>query len=395
MRCTGDWQELVEPLDGEREMGAALRPGDGVHLVEDQRLDRPQHLARLRREDEEERLGRRDEDVRRLARHLLALLLRRVARAHGNAQLRAQPGQRSAEVALDVVVQRFERRHVEQAQAFPGLRVEPVDAVEERRERLPRAGRRLDEDVPALGDGRPAERLGRRRLGERALEPGPSLVSEEVERAHEPRLAPAERANKCSVASLSRMAPDRLYFTGNDEADRLLAEEPLALLIGFALDQQVSVPVAFSGPLKMKQRLGTLDAEAIAGLDPEQLEEAFREKPAIHRFPGSMAGRVQELSRTVVSEYGGDAARVWTEAKDADDLRRRIGDLPGFGKMKITALGSVLAKRYGLPQAQELVPNYPDARRRRLSRGARALPGCEARVQGRAESRSQRLTRCR
>ena len=91
----------------------------------------------------------------------------------------------------------------------------------------------------------------------------------------------------------------------------------------------------------------------------EQLEAAFREKPAIHRFPGSMAGRVQELSRTVVSEYGGDAARVWTEAKDADDLRRRIGDLPGFGKMKITALGSVLAKRYGLPQAQELVPSLP------------------------------------
>ena len=155
------------------------------------------------------------------------------------------------------------------------------------------------------------------------------------------------------------MAPDRLYFTGNDEADKLLAEEPLALLIGFALDQQVPVPLAFSGPLKMKERLGTLDAEAIAGLDPSELEAAFREKPAIHRFPGSMAGRVQELSRTVVSEYGGDAARVWTDAKDADDLRKRIGELPGFGPMKITALGSVLAKRYGVPQAQELVPNHP------------------------------------
>ncbi len=153
--------------------------------------------------------------------------------------------------------------------------------------------------------------------------------------------------------------PDRLYFTGNDEADKLLAEEPLALLIGFALDQQVPVPLAFSGPLKMKERLGTLDAEAIAGLDPSELEAAFREKPAIHRFPGSMAGRVQELSRTVVSEYGGDAARVWTDAKDADDLRKRIGELPGFGPMKITALGSVLAKRYGVPQAQELVPNHP------------------------------------
>ena len=156
-----------------------------------------------------------------------------------------------------------------------------------------------------------------------------------------------------------RVQPDRLYFTGNDEADRLLAEEPLALLIGFALDQQVSVPVAFSGPLKMKQRLGTLDADAIAGLDPEQLEAAFREKPAIHRFPGSMAGRVQELSRTVVSEYGGDAARVWTEAKDADDLRRRIGDLPGFGRMKITALGSVLAKRYGCRRHRSSCRTHP------------------------------------
>ncbi len=155
------------------------------------------------------------------------------------------------------------------------------------------------------------------------------------------------------------VSPDRLYFTGDDEADRLLAEEPLALLIGFALDQQVPVPLAFSGPLKMKQRLGTLEAQAIAGLDPAELERAFREKPAIHRFPGSMAARVQELCRAVVSDYGGDAARVWTEAKDADDLRRRIGDLPGFGQMKITALGSVLAKRYGVPQAHELVPGHP------------------------------------
>ena len=158
------------------------------------------------------------------------------------------------------------------------------------------------------------------------------------------------------VRECSRTASISLVTT---RPDRLLAEEPLALLIGFALDQQVSVPVAFSGPLKMRQRLGTLDAQAIAGLDPAELETAFREKPAIHRFPGSMAGRVQELCRAVVSDYGGDAARVWTEAKDADDLRRRIGDLPGFGKMKITALGSVLAKRYGVPQAQELVPGHP------------------------------------
>jgi uncharacterized HhH-GPD family protein len=154
-------------------------------------------------------------------------------------------------------------------------------------------------------------------------------------------------------------APAQLYFTGDDEADRLLAENPLALLIGFALDQQVTVQTAFSGPLKLQRRLGTLDAAELAGIEPEALEAAFRDKPAVHRFPGSMAARVQELARTVVSEYGGDASRVWTEAEDADDLRRRIGALPGFGPMKITALGSVLAKRYDVPQAQGLVPNHP------------------------------------
>jgi uncharacterized HhH-GPD family protein len=155
------------------------------------------------------------------------------------------------------------------------------------------------------------------------------------------------------------MPPDRLFFTGDDDANRLLADEPLALLIGFALDQQVPVPVAFAGPLKIKQRLGTLDVEAIAALEPSQLEATFREKPAIHRFPGSMAGRVQELCRTVVSEYEGDAARVWTDAVDTDDLRRRIGDLPGFGEMKVKALASVLDKRFGLVIARPLVPDHP------------------------------------
>jgi uncharacterized HhH-GPD family protein len=153
--------------------------------------------------------------------------------------------------------------------------------------------------------------------------------------------------------------PEALYFTGNDEADRLLAKEPLALLIGFALDQQVTVPTAFLGPLKIKQRLGTLDASTIAGMEPEQLEGVFREKPAVHRFPGSMAKRVQELCRTIVSEYGGDAARVWTDAADTDDLRRRIEGLPGFGEMKVKALASVLDKRFGVTIARPLVPDHP------------------------------------
>jgi uncharacterized HhH-GPD family protein len=153
--------------------------------------------------------------------------------------------------------------------------------------------------------------------------------------------------------------PDALHFTGNAEADALIANEPLALLIGFALDQQVPVQTAFTGPLKLKQRLGKLDAKAIARMDPARLDEAFRQKPAVHRFPGNMAKRVQELCATVVDDYGGDAARVWSDARDADELRARLEALPGFGNMKVIALGSVLAKRFGVQAAQGLVPNHP------------------------------------
>jgi uncharacterized HhH-GPD family protein len=153
--------------------------------------------------------------------------------------------------------------------------------------------------------------------------------------------------------------PDALHFTGNAEADELLAGDPLALLIGFVLDQQVTVPTAFLGPLKLKQRLGRLDAAEIAAMDPQQLEQAFREKPAIHRFPGNMARRVQELCSVVADEYGGDAARVWGEAADGEELRRRIEALPGFGEMKVKALGSVLAKRFGVRVAEPLVPDHP------------------------------------
>ncbi len=153
--------------------------------------------------------------------------------------------------------------------------------------------------------------------------------------------------------------PERLHFTGNDEADVLLAREPMALLIGFALDQQVTVPTAFLGPLKLKQRLGTLNPGRIATTDPAKLEAAFREKPAIHRFPGNMARRVQELAAEVEERYDGKAERLWTEAHDADDLRARIEELPGFGEMKVKALGSVLAKRFGVEAAQGLVPGHP------------------------------------
>ena len=150
--------------------------------------------------------------------------------------------------------------------------------------------------------------------------------------------------------------PEALWFTDDEEACRLLADDPFALLVGFALDQQITVQQAFLGPLRLKQRLGTLEPGKVAQAD---LEPLFRAKPAIHRFPGSMATRVRELAATVTDEYGGDAARIWTEAADGDDLRKRIGALPGFGEMKIKALGSVLAKRFGVEVARDLAPSHP------------------------------------
>ena len=153
--------------------------------------------------------------------------------------------------------------------------------------------------------------------------------------------------------------PAALYLTESEEANQLIAQDPLALLIGFALDQQVTVQTAFSGPQKLRERIGTLEAAKIAAMDPSDLEAAFRQRPAIHRFPGSMARRVQELCAVVSEEYGGRAERIWTEATDAADLRKRIGALPGFGAMKITGLGSVLALQFGVEAAQELVPDHP------------------------------------
>ena len=153
--------------------------------------------------------------------------------------------------------------------------------------------------------------------------------------------------------------PDRLHFTGVDEADVLLAREPFALLVGFALDQQVPVQTAFQGPLRLQERLGTLDPGQIAATDPGRLEEVFRKKPAIHRFPGAMASRVQELAAVVAEEYGGDAERIWREAADGSDLRARISSLPGFGQMKVKALGAVLSKRFGVEAARELDPGHP------------------------------------
>ncbi len=150
--------------------------------------------------------------------------------------------------------------------------------------------------------------------------------------------------------------PDRLYYTDSDEANELIATDPMALLIGFALDQQVSVQKAFSGPLVLRERLGSIDAETLAGAD---LEPVFRERPAIHRFPGSMAQRVHDLAVHIRDNYDGDAGRVWSQAKDADELRANLEALPGFGEMKVKALGAVLSKRFGLSVADALVPPHP------------------------------------
>jgi uncharacterized HhH-GPD family protein len=149
---------------------------------------------------------------------------------------------------------------------------------------------------------------------------------------------------------------DRLHFTGRDDADRLLADDPFALLVGFALDQQVPVQKAFMGPYVLRERLGTLDVSAVAAAE---LDPIFRERPAIHRFPGAMATRVHELAEHVLERYDGDAARVWTTAATTDELREHLAALPGFGDMKIGALGAVLAKRFGVEAAQPLIPWHP------------------------------------
>jgi uncharacterized HhH-GPD family protein len=150
--------------------------------------------------------------------------------------------------------------------------------------------------------------------------------------------------------------PEALWFTEDPKACKLLAKDPFALLVGFAIDQQVTVMKAFAGPYVLKQRAGTLDPKKLAKLD---LTEFFTERPAIHRFPGVMAQRVRDLAAVVAEDYGGDASRVWTEARDAADLRKRIGALPGFGEMKIKSLGAVLAKQFGVKVAEGLAPSHP------------------------------------
>lgn len=148
------------------------------------------------------------------------------------------------------------------------------------------------------------------------------------------------------------MAPARLRITGNPEADALNASDPLALLFGMVLDQQVPLEWAFLGPYTLTQRLhGPIDAKALADLDEETLVNVFCERPALHRYPAAMARRVYELCHLIVDEYDGDPASIWTTAADGKELYRRIKALPGFGEMKARIFVALLAKQFDVKPA--------------------------------------------
>lgn len=152
-----------------------------------------------------------------------------------------------------------------------------------------------------------------------------------------------------------------LPYTGDPAADQLLAEKPLALVIGLALDQQVPVQKAFRGPFDLRQRLGHLEAGRIARMDAGKLEAVFQQRPALHRFPAAMARRVQELCAVVVRDYDGDVSRLWEGVPDAVTVARRLAALPGFGEMKVGTMMAILAKRLGVkPRGWEFqLPRHP------------------------------------
>jgi uncharacterized HhH-GPD family protein len=164
------------------------------------------------------------------------------------------------------------------------------------------------------------------------------------------------RHGSAARAGYDRPVPDRLYFTDADEANALIASDPMALLVGFALDQRVTVRKAFAGPLALKERLGSIDADTLASAD---LGPVFLARPPIHRYPKVMAKRIHELAVHVRDRYDGQAARVWTDAADAGELRANLMGLPGFGEMKVKGIAAVLAKHFGVAAAGELVPWHP------------------------------------
>ena len=159
------------------------------------------------------------------------------------------------------------------------------------------------------------------------------------------------------------------FITGDPEADGLLGRDPLALLLGMMLDQQVPMEWAFASPAKLANRLGGLDAAAIAAMDPDALEVAFKEKPALHRYPGSMARRAHELCRHLVELYDGRAERVWTDVATGEELLQRLSALPGFGQEKARIFLAVLAKRRGVrpPGWEEASAPFSDDQRRSVA----------------------------
>ena len=220
-----------------------------------------------------------------------------------------------------------------------------LDALQRRHESRDAAAD--DHDVPFVS--------GRRKAAER-------VALTRVRHAHLP-IHPPIRAVEPTVAGVTAECETggmTLHITGDPDADRLLTEDPLALLIGMLLDQQVAMEVAFSGPLKIEQRVGSVDAATLAAYDPDGLVEAFRQTPSIHRYPGSMAGRVQSLCAALEQDWGGEAAALWTRptleqgegaaattGPDGAEVLRRLKKLPGFGEQKAKIFLALLGKQYG------------------------------------------------
>lgn len=151
---------------------------------------------------------------------------------------------------------------------------------------------------------------------------------------------------------MAKTKAPKLYLSGDTDADALLSRDPLALLIGMVLDQQIPLEWAFAAPAKLRDRLGRdLDAAEIAQYDEEALIRHFTGPPALHRFPGAMAKRVQQMCRQLVDEYDGDAARLWTDAQDGTDLLKRVKVLAGFGEQKARIFVALLGKQYGVTAA--------------------------------------------
>ena len=154
-----------------------------------------------------------------------------------------------------------------------------------------------------------------------------------------------------------------LHITGDSAADELLSDDPFALLTGMLLDQQVPMETAFAGPLKIRDRLGTIDPAAVASHDPDAFVEVFKQRPSVHRFPGSMAGRVQALAAAVRDDWGGDASAIWTQGDpDGAEVLRRLLQLPGFGEQKAKIFLALLGKRFGLQASgwREAAGHYGD-----------------------------------